>query len=404
MNIVCVGGGPAGLYFAISAKLRHPEHDITVLERNPAGVTYGWGVTFSEGLLDSLYRNDPVSGRQINDCRTSWGNQEVRVGAGRPVPLGGFGYAIGRRRLLDILTDRAVELGVDLRFDTEVADLSAFNGSASNGVDLVVASDGAHSRVRDCFADQFATRVETRRNKYIWLGTHRLFASFMFVFEETEAGWIWFYTYPFTADTTTFIAECSPETWHGLGFDTLGPQECRLRLERIFERHLDGHALMIQTPDQRIAPWVNFTRVSTANWYHDNVALMGDAAHTTHFSIGSGTTLAMQDAVALAEQLDRHHELRLALHAYQEQRRVEVCPAQTAALNSTRWFEDVPRYIGREPTQFGYELWQRRGSHPTWRYHVHLATQVELLRRTRAALSTARRRLHARRRAKLAVP
>jgi anthraniloyl-CoA monooxygenase len=397
MNIVCVGGGPAGLYFAISAKLRNAGHDITVVERNPAGVTYGWGVTFSEGLLDSLYRNDPESGRQINEYRASWGNQEVRVGDRKPVPLGGYGYAIERQRLLDILTSRAIALGVDVQFEREVREPTEFRNA-----DLVVACDGANSRVRNCYADKFDTHVETRRNKYIWLGTRRLFDSFMFAFEETAAGWIWFYTYPFNSDTTTFIVECSPETWHGLGFDQLGPAESRALLERIFARHLDGYPLVNQMPDLRAAPWVNFTRVTTSNWYHDNVALMGDAAHTTHFSIGSGTTLAMQDAIGLAERLDEDRDLPTALRNYQEQRREAVRTAQIAALNSTRWFEDVPRYVHQDPTQFAYALWQRRGGHPTWRYHLHLATQIELLRRVRAALSTVRRNARARRRTKLA--
>jgi anthraniloyl-CoA monooxygenase len=399
MNIVCVGGGPAGLYFAISAKLRDQDHRVTVVERNPAGVTYGWGVTFSETLLDSLYRNDPVSAREIALNPASWGNQEVRVRGGRPVHLGGYGYAIGRQLLLDILTRRARELGVDVQFDREAEDLSEFAGA-----DLVIASDGANSRVRRLHAEHFHTDSEVGRNKYIWLGTHRVFDSFIFAFEETAAGWIWFYAYRFDSDTTTFIVECSPTTWERLGFDVLGPDESLRLLEDIFKRHLDGHSLVNPMRNLGKTPWLNFVRISNAAWYHDNVVLIGDAAHTTHFSIGSGTTLAMQDAVALAAALHEHADLGAALEAYQEQRRTALLRPQGAALNSTRWFENVAQYLGAEPTRFAYDLWKRRGHYPLWRYQLHLATQVAALRKVRCSLSATRRELRARRRARLADP
>ncbi|MDQ3904987.1 MAG: FAD-binding monooxygenase, partial [Actinomycetota bacterium] len=219
MKIVCVGGGPAGLYFSISAKLRNPAHDITVIERNPAGVTYGWGVTFSDPLLDSLYHNDPVSARKIFESPASWHNQEVCVGTQR-AHLGGYGYAIGRKHLLDILVDRAAELGVDIQFEREVNDLSEVSDA-----NLVVACDGVNSRIRRFYRQHFQTDAVVGRNKYLWLGTHRIFQSFMFAFEETPAGWIWFYSYPYNAGTTTFIVECSPETWTGLGFDRLSPDD-----------------------------------------------------------------------------------------------------------------------------------------------------------------------------------
>ncbi|MGH3479937.1 MAG: FAD-dependent monooxygenase [Nocardioidaceae bacterium] len=397
MDIVCVGGGPAGLYFAISAKLRDPSRRITVVERNPAGVTYGWGVTFSERLLDSLYRNDRVSARKINEKPASWNNQEVCVRGGRPVHLGGYGFAIGRKLLLDILARRAAELGVDVRFDRAVEDPSEFSDS-----NLIIACDGANSRVRTLRDQYFRTDADVGRNKYIWLGTHRVFDSFVFAFEETVAGWIWFYAYRFNADSTTFIVECSQETWEGLGFDVLGPDESLRLLEDIFKRHLDGHSLINPMRDLGKTPWLNFVRISTAAWYRGNVVLMGDAAHTTHFSIGSGTTLAIQDAIALADKLDEHREVRAALAAYQEERRSALLMPQGAALNSTRWFENVNRYIGQEPRKFGYELWKRRGQSPSWRYPLHLATQVTLLRKLRSSLSSTRRDLQARRRVKLA--
>jgi len=397
MKIVCVGGGPAGLYFAISAKLRNRDHDITVIERNPAGVTYGWGVTFSHPLLDSLYRNDPESARQIFDSPASWGNQEVHVGDTQRAHLGGYGFAIGRKHLLDILVKRATDLGVDIQFQREVKDLSEFADA-----DLIVACDGANSQVRRLHNEHFQTDAHAGRNKYIWLGTNRVFDSFMFAFEETAAGWIWFYSYPFNADTTTFIVECSPETWKGLGFDKLEPDASLKLLEEVFAHHLDGHPLMNSMRDLGKIPWLNFTRITNTSWHHDNIVLMGDAAHTTHFSIGSGTTLAMQDAIGLAESLDAHDDLQVAFKNYEDKRRSEIMDLQSAAMSSTEWFENVPSYIDQPITQFAYSLWKRRGRYPQWRYHLHLATQITTLRRLRRAVSALRNELRARRRMKLA--
>ncbi len=397
MKIVCVGGGPAGLYFAISAKLRDPDHDISVIERNPAGVTYGWGVTFSDPLLDSLYRNDPVSARKIFDSPATWGNQEVHVRGTQMAHLGGYGFAIGRKHLLDILVQRAIDVGVDVQFERELEDLSELADA-----DLIVACDGANSRVRRAHDEHFHTDAHMGRNKYIWLGTHRVFESFMFAFEETAAGWIWFYSYPYNADTTTFIVECSPETWPGLGFDRLGPDESLALLEKIFANHLDGHSLMNPLRALATIPSLSFTRITNTSWHHDNVVLMGDAAHTTHFSIGSGTTLAMQDAIGLADSLDAHDDLQVALKDYEEKRRAEIMGLQSAALSSTEWFEDVPSYIDQPITQFAYSLWKRRGNHPLWRYQLHLATQITILRRLRQSISAVRNGLRARQRMKLA--
>ncbi|MGH3794730.1 MAG: FAD-dependent monooxygenase [Pseudonocardiaceae bacterium] len=367
------------------------------MERNPAGVTYGWGVTFSEGLLDSLYRNDPESAREINDHPASWDNQEVHVRGGVPTHLGGYGFAVGRKLLLDILAKRAMALDVDVRFEYAAEDLSEFADA-----DVVIACDGANSRMRDIHSDHFGTNADVRHNKYIWLGTHRVFDSFMFAFEETVAGWIWFYSYPFSSDTTTFIVECAPQTWESLGFDVLGPEESVALLEDIFKRHLDGHALINPMRHLGKTPWLNFVRITNEVWYRGNVVLMGDAAHTTHFSIGSGTTLAMQDAITLADKLDEHEDIQAALQAYQEERRAALLMPQRAALNSTKWFENVPRYIEDEATQFAYDLWKRRGYCPLWRYQLHLATQIVAVRRLRCSVSATLRQIRARRRAKLA--
>lgn len=402
MKIVCVGGGPAGLYFAISAKMRNPAHDITVIERNPAGVTYGWGVTFSNELLDSLYHNDPESAGQIFGSPASWGNQEVHVRSTQRAHLGGYGFAIGRKHLLDILAKRALALGVDIQFQREVKDLSEFADA-----DLIIACDGANSRVRKLHGEHFQTGADVGRNKYMWLGTHRLFESFMFAFEETAAGWIWFYSYPFNADTTTFIVECSPETWQGLGFDMLGSDESITLLEEIFAHHLDGHSLMnppLVNTQRNLGktPWLNFTQITNMTWYHDNIVLMGDSAHTTHFSIGSGTTLAMQDAIGLADSLHSHDDLTLALEDYAKKRQTAISNAQSAAVGSTEWFENVPSHIDQPVIQFAYSLWKRRGHYPRWRYQLHLATQIAPLRRLRRAASAMRNSLRTRRRMKLA--
>ncbi|HET9256596.1 MAG TPA: FAD-dependent monooxygenase, partial [Pseudonocardiaceae bacterium] len=384
-------------YFAISAKLRDPDHDITIIERNPAGVTYGWGVTFSDPLLDSLYGNDPVSAQKILENPASWGNQEVHVRGSKRAHLGGYGFAIGRKHLLDILVERATELGVDIQFQREFHDLSEIADA-----DLIVAADGANSHIRRLHNEHFQTDVVVGRNKYLWLGTHRVFESFMFAFEETEAGWVWFYSYPYNEDTTTFIVECSPETWRGLGFDVLGPDESLRKLEKIFAHHLGGHSLLNSMRDLGKIPWLNFPRITNTSWYHGKIVLMGDAAHTTHFSIGSGTTLAMKDAVALAESLHTHDDLQAALAHYETTRRAEILDLQNAAVSSTEWFENVPSHIDQPITRFAYSLWRRRGHHPRWRYQLHLATQISPLRRLRQVLSSARNGLRAQQRMKLA--
>ncbi|MDQ3760800.1 MAG: FAD-dependent monooxygenase [Actinomycetota bacterium] len=397
MNIVCVGGGPAGLYFAVLAKLRNRGHDITVIERNPAGVTYGWGVVFWDDLLDKLYSNDPVSAREIHKVSVLWGGQEVHVRGEHTAYLGGYGYSLGRKRLLDILVDRARGLGVDVQFEREVKDLSEFPEA-----DLIIACDGVNSSMRALHSGHFQTDVEVGRNKYIWLGTHQVFDSFTFAFEETAAGWIWFHAYPFDAETSTLIVECSPETWAGLGFDELESDQSVKLLSEVFERYLDNHSLINQARGVDKAPWLNFRRISNNNWYCNNVVLMGDAAHTTHFAIGSGTKLAIADAIALAGKLEAYDDLTSALHAYQEDRRGALLTVQHEALNSTKWFENVPRYIDQQATQFAYSLWRRRGHYSLWRYQLHLATQIAALRRLRRSLGAARRGLRARRRAKLA--
>jgi len=369
MRIVCVGGGPAGLYFATSMKVRNKGHDVTVFERNPAGVTYGWGVVYWDDMLDNLRNNDPESTREIRDNSARWNNQELHVRGKQTISMGDYGFSMGRKRLLDILAKRAMDLGADVQFGHEVEYLSELADA-----DLIVACDGANSRVRQLYADRFRTNVDIGRNKYIWLGTHRVFDAFTFAFEKTDAGWIWIHAYRFDGDTSTCIVECSPETWRGLGFDELDPDESIALLGEIFEPYLDGHTLINQVRHLGKTPWLNFRRISNENWRHDNVVLMGDAAHTTHFTIGSGTKLALEDAIGLAEKLHEHGDLQVALEAYEEERRTALLAMQREAVHSTQWFENVEHYIGQEALQFAYSLLNRRTQAKTppedvWWYH-----------------------------------
>jgi anthraniloyl-CoA monooxygenase len=354
MKIVCVGGGPAGLYFATLVKSRSNDHDIIVVERNPAGVTYGWGVVFGDRLLHNLYSNDFESAHEIRHGSAHCPSTKVHV-QGKQVGLtDSYTLSTGRRRLLDILAKRAMDLGVEVWFEHETKDLSDFADA-----DLIVACDGMNSRLRHLYARYLHTNVDVGQNKYIWLGTHKVFDAFTFAFEETSAGWIWFHAYRFNNDASTFIVECSPQTWQGLGFDELGSDESIALLEDIFESYLDGHSLINQMSHLGKAAWLNFKRITNENWYHDNIVLMGDAAHTTHFTIGSGTELALEDAIGLAKKLHEHEDLQAALKAYEEERRHALLMPQSAAHNSTQWFENIPRYIYRDARQFAFSLMNR---------------------------------------------
>jgi 2-polyprenyl-6-methoxyphenol hydroxylase-like FAD-dependent oxidoreductase len=385
MRIVCVGGGPAGLYFSILAKLSRPQHHITVIERNPPGVTHGWGVVFWEDLLEDLYRNDLESAQEIADGAARWDQQEVHLRGEQALHVGGFGFSISRERLLGILVKRAVGLGVDVQFQREVEDLSGFADA-----DLVIACDGANSKLRQLHASHFQPHVEVGRNKYIWLGTDRVFNAFTFAFEETAAGWLWFHAYRFSREASTCIVECSQETWEGLGFDTLGSDETMRRLEGIFRRQLAGHSLFNQRRGLDKTPWLNFRRITNAHWFHGNVVLMGDAAHTTHFSIGSGTKLAIQDAIGLAGKLREHTDLPAALKAYEEERLAALRPLQSAARASAEWFENMARHVDQPTLRFAYALLNRRGG-ALWSYPLYLATQSVALRGLVRSLHSAKR-------------
>ena len=405
MEIVCVGGGPAGLYFAILTKLRDPGADVTVLERNPAGVTFGWGVTFSDDVLDSLYQGDPVSAAEIARDPASWTDQVVRLADKPPAHLGGYGFAIGRHRLLELLAERATQLGVTIRYECPVDDPATLAEFAD--ADLVLAADGANSRLRGWHTEEFGTAIDQGANYYIWLGASKVFSEFGYVFERTEAGWIWFYAYPFDDGTTTFIAECGPDTWLDLGFDQLAPDECLKTLEEIFAKHLDGKPLLVQTKNEdagRPGPWARFNWVTNRAWYHGNTVLAGDAAHTTHFSIGNGTKLAFDDVLELDRQLAAHPaDLPAALAAYQRERTAAVGARQQVARNSSRWFEQVDQYTQLDPTGFSYALRTRgdaaRPAPSGLSWLLHRATQLSVGRWARGLISSSKRRQRVRGRA-----
>jgi anthraniloyl-CoA monooxygenase len=375
VRIACIGGGPAGLYFAISMKLRDAAHQIEIFERNPPGVTFGWGVVFSDQTVDNLTANDPKSAAVIASEFAHWDDIDVHF-RGQTITSGGHGFiGIGRKRLLEILQCRARELGVVLRFDAECDPADPM----WRDYDLVIAADGANSRFRDAHAAAFGIDIDVRANKFVWLGTTKVFEAFTFAFEETEHGWIWAHAYRFAPDCSTFIVECSAETWRSFGFDRKTQDESIAACEKLFAKYLDGHPLQSNASHLvGSAAWLNFRRIKCERWSAGNVILLGDAAHTAHFSIGSGTKLAIEDAIKLADVLNRvksspafaregdrpkdgggAFSLEGALDEYQAERNLEVLKLQNSARNSTEWFETLGRYLHFEPLQFAYSLLTR---------------------------------------------
>ncbi|PPE70367.1 bifunctional salicylyl-CoA 5-hydroxylase/oxidoreductase [Caldimonas thermodepolymerans] len=360
MKIVCIGGGPAGLYFALLMKKADPGHDITVVERNRPYDTFGWGVVFSDQTLGNLQAADAPTAQAILDAFNHWDDIEIHI-RGRTVRSGGHGFCgIGRKRLLNILQARCEALGVKLQFETEVESDEQFADA-----DLIIASDGLNSRIRNRYAHVFQPDIDLRRCRFVWLGTHKLFDAFTFAFEETEFGWFQAHAYRFDTDTSTFIVETPEEVWRAAGLDRMDKEEAIAFCETLFSKYLDGHRLMSNAAHLRgSAQWIRFPRVVCRTWVHHNgrapVVLMGDAAHTAHFSIGSGTKLALEDAIELARCIgQRRGDLMGALQDYEAVRSVEVLRIQNAARNSTEWFENVRRYVHLPPEQFAYSLLTR---------------------------------------------
>jgi anthraniloyl-CoA monooxygenase len=355
MRIVCAGGGPAGLYFAIQMMRRDPSHRVTVIERNQPGDTFGWGVVFSDETLRNLEGADPASKQEILDSFAHWDDIDIHF-KGRVITSGGHGFCgIERRHLLDILRRRAESLGVELIFQREVDDVAEFPDA-----DLIVAADGINSRIRGRHAAHFRPAIDLRGNRFVWLGTHRLFEAFTFIFVETEFGWFQAHAYRFNDSTSTFIVETTETAWRAAGLDQCDTAGTIAFCEQLFAPWLDGHRLLANMNHLRGSQWIAFPRVSNETWVMGNVVLVGDAAHSAHFSIGSGTKLALEDAIALARAFDAHGaDVPAALAAYEAERKVDVLRIQSAARNSTEWFEHVARYAHLEPEQFAYSLLTR---------------------------------------------
>jgi anthraniloyl-CoA monooxygenase len=351
MKAVCIGGGPAGLYFSILMKQADPRHDILVVERNRPDDTFGWGVVFSDATLSHFQQADPRSHAQILESFHHWDNIDVFF-KGRRITSGGHGFCgIGRKRLLNILQSRAAELGVQQRFEREVADPDEFADA-----DLIVASDGVNSVTRRKYAQVFQPDIDVRKCRYIWLGTHRRLDAFTFAFQETEWGWFTLHAYRFDADTSTFIVETPEENWLAAGLDRMDQEQSIAFCERLFADLLEGRPLMSNAGHLRGSAWLKFNRVLCRQWHHRNIVLIGDAAHTAHFSIGSGTKLAMEDAISLAKALQREPDVAGALPLYQQERETEALRLQSAARNRMEWFENVARYAHLDAIQFSYTL------------------------------------------------
>ncbi len=356
MRVACLGGGPAGLYFAISMKLRDPSHEITVIERNKPDDTFGWGVVLSDETLDNLAANDPKSAEAIRAHFAYWDDIALHYRGERLVSSGHGFCGIGRKQLLILLQARARELGVDLRFETEIGSADDYRRE----YDLVVASDGLNSKTRTLYADSFKPDIDLRHCQFVWLGTHQRFDdAFTFIFEETDKGWVWAHAYQFDDNTATFIVECTQETFDAFGFADMTQDESIATCEEIFKDHLGGHALMTNARHIRGSAWIRFPRVLCETWSHENVVLLGDAAATAHFSIGSGTKLALESAIALAEYLHTEPDMTRAFQRYEDERRLEVLRLQSAARNSMEWFETVERYLGLDPVQLNYSMLTR---------------------------------------------
>ncbi|MCC6245853.1 MAG: bifunctional salicylyl-CoA 5-hydroxylase/oxidoreductase [Gemmatimonadaceae bacterium] len=369
MNVLVVGGGPGGLYAALLLKQRHPTSVVTVVERNRPDDTFGWGVVLSDQTVANLRAADAESGDAIARALHRWDDIEVHF-RGRALRSGGHGFSgVGRKQLLALLHARCHEVGVLLHFETESNADTIEQYAEQHGADLIIAADGINSRLRERFATTFRPNTDLRHCRYVWLGTPKRFDAFTFAFRETPHGWFQAHAYQFDDDTSTFIVETPQSVWEQTGIGDMSDAQSRAFCEALFADLLDGAPLLSNAAHLRgSAQWIRFPRITCAEWVHwlpvagrtIPLVLLGDAAHTAHFSIGSGSKLALEDAIALDVQLAEHpSDLRTALSTYQAERAVEVLKLQNAARNSTEWFEHVDRYANMEPEQFAYQLLTR---------------------------------------------
>lgn len=351
MKIVCIGGGPAGLYFSLLMKKVQRGCDITVLERNRPDDAFGWGVVFSEETLGILGEADAETDKAIRDSFVYWDDIEVHY-RGSVVTSTGHGFCgVSRKRLLEILQRRCSDLGVDLRFQHDLRNVSEIPVA-----DLVVAADGVNSMVREAYAQDFKPRIEWGRCRFSWLGTTRPLRAFTFIFKENEHGLFQVHAYPFESGTSTWIVECREDTWRRAGLEDATEERTVEYCEALFAEELEGHRLLSNR-----SLWRSFPTIRNEVWRRGNVVLVGDAAHTAHFSIGSGTKLAMEDAIALAGAFARHGKEAVpeVLRRYEEARYVDVLKTQKAAATSLAWFENSSRYLGQPPVQFAFNLLTR---------------------------------------------
>ena len=350
MKINIIGGGPAGLYFALLMTKHDPRHEITVAERNAPGDTFGWGVVFSDKTLSYIQSTDEKSYRRITESFETWDNVDV-VHRGQKITVRGNKFSgIARIMLLNILQERCEEVGVRLRFRQNILDV---NGFIENS-DLVVGADGVNSEVRQRFGEFFRPDLSIGRNKYIWYGTRQLFHGLTLTFRETEAGVFAAHSYKFDKQTSTFIVECDQATWDNASFARMDDGETRAYLAEVFREDLAGHELLSNS-----SRWINFLLVKNMRWHHRNIVLLGDALHTAHFSIGSGTKLALEDSIALNQCLAAGRDVEAALSEFERVRKPVIEAYQQAAQESLVWFERAKDYMHLAPYDFAYKLMTR---------------------------------------------
>lgn len=351
MKINIIGGGPAGLYFALLMKRQQATHEVTVWERNGPDDTFGWGVVFSDKTLAYLRDADEPTHEAITRAFMTWDNVDV-VHRGERVTIRGNRFSgIARIKLLHILQARCQELNVDLRFRVNVSEPQALAAEC----DLLVGADGVNSEVRARYGAYLQPELSLRHNRYIWYGTHQLFHGLTLTFHETATGVFAAHSYKFDETTSTFIVECDEETWTRAGFDTQTDEETRRYLAELFRADLQGHELLSNN-----SKWINFLLVKNQRWHHSNVVLLGDALHTAHFSIGSGTKLALEDAIALARAFaQEQHDVPTALREFERVRKPVIEEYQRAAYESLLWFEHARDYMHLAPLPFAYSLMTR---------------------------------------------